>query len=181
MALAHHLLQFCDATQCTLTDLRDLLNVGSPILAVDDRSFLLLHCLCSDEYTPTLETHRLMETCAVDDIVDAMIQRELDATTVATVLAHFLRDATFDRKTALILSRLMTYVFPISTVLFVLKDRYGVTDSCGYMASVSRRVLSRVGASLKARQRAARLYVDTYRSVLDVSITCAAIARGGSM
>jgi len=147
MALAHHIIEFCDATHCTLTDLRDLLNVGSPMLAVDDKSFLLIHCLCSDDYSPTLETHRLMETCTVDDVVDAMIHRELDATAVAAVLAHFLRDATFDRKTALILSRLMTYVFPISNVLVVLKD----------------------------------LYVETYRSVSDVAVTCAATARGGSM
>lgn len=169
--LAHDILDLCHAKGHTIADLRGALCVGSPHVAVDDRAFLLVLLLSRGTLAPGSAS--LVETCRADDLVDAMIHHVLNSDELAVVLNNLLRVPQLDRKTATILSQMMTHVFPLKHVLRAATR--GMDD--GDVDLAVSRVLSRVGMSQKARQRAAHVYVQTVRSH---ALTRAATARGGS-
>lgn len=164
-SLGHDLLEMCSTRGHSIHQLRAAICVGSDAIIVDDMSFLLVMMLSSQtcvEITPQIT--RLAETCKVDDIVNAMIHRGLDVETNVNVFTNFMRVPELDRKTALILARMMTDVFPVEAILHGATRRLRSDVDTGEISLAMQRVVTRVGASLKARQRAATFYIQTVRS-----------------
>lgn len=164
-SLGHDLLELCSTRGHSIHQLRQAICVGSAAIIVDDMSFLLVMMLSSQprvEITPQIT--RLAETCRAEDIVNAMIHRGPHVESNVNVFINLMGVSDLDRKTTLILARMMTDVFPVETILDSVTRHLCSDMDRGDISLAMQRVLTRVGASLKARQRAATLYIQTVRS-----------------
>ena len=164
-SLGHDLLELCSTRGHSIHQLREAICVGSASIIVDDMSFLLVMMLSSQprvEITPQIT--RLAEVCTADDIVNAMIHRGPHVESNVNVVTNLMRVHKLDRKAALILARMMTDVFPVKTILYGATHHLCSDADTGEFSTAMQRVITRVGASLKARQRAATLYIQTVRS-----------------
>lgn len=164
-SLGHDLLELCSTHGHSIHQLRQAICVGSADIIVDDMSFLLVMMLSSKprvEITPQIT--RLVETCKAEDIVSAIIHRGPHVESNVNVVTNLMRVHGLDRKTALIIARMMIDVFPVETILNGATRHLCSDVDTGEISLAMQRVVTRVGASLKARQRAATAYVQTVRS-----------------